>query len=295
MGFSRQEYCCRLPFPFPGDLPNPVLKPGSPLLQADSLSSEPPGKPKLLCYPLVIRVNCKFSLSLYFFFSFCILWWFQRTMLCVCWFFCLEVSFLFHSGLLSFSCLVVSDFLWPHGLQHARLACPSLSPKVCSNHVHWVDDDIQLSHPQSLPSPPALNLLQHQGLFKWVSISHQVAKVLELQHPIFPVNNQHWFPLIDWFDLLAVSGTFKSLFFFLLSYFHSSTYFNKLFFFLLFIRWISKPLTFSFFKDFFSFLTIILILFEYSWFTILCLFQMYRKVIQLYSTYIHSFLDSFLI
>ena len=72
-------------------------------------------------------------LSLFFFFSFCILWWFQRPTLCVCWFFCLEVSFLFHSGLLSFSCLVVSDFLWPHGLQHARLACPSLSPRVCSN------------------------------------------------------------------------------------------------------------------------------------------------------------------
>ena len=48
-------------------------------------------------------------------------------------------------------------------------------------HVHWVGDAIQPSHPLSFPSPPALNLSQHQGLFKWVSCSHQVAKVLEIQ------------------------------------------------------------------------------------------------------------------
>jgi len=48
-------------------------------------------------------------------------------------------------------------------------------------HVHWVSDVIQPSHPLSSPSPPALNLFQHQGLFKWVSSSHQVAKVLEFQ------------------------------------------------------------------------------------------------------------------
>ena len=43
--FSRQEYWSRLAFPFPGDLPNPGTKSGSPALQADSLPSEPPGKP----------------------------------------------------------------------------------------------------------------------------------------------------------------------------------------------------------------------------------------------------------
>ena len=42
-------------------------------------------------------------------------------------------------------------------------------------HVHWVGDAIQSSHPLSSPSPPALNLSQHQGLFQWVSSSHQVA------------------------------------------------------------------------------------------------------------------------
>ena len=44
VGFSRQEYWSGLPFPSPGDLPNPGIKPGSPALQADALPSEPPGK-----------------------------------------------------------------------------------------------------------------------------------------------------------------------------------------------------------------------------------------------------------
>ena len=64
--------------------------------------------------------------------------------------------------------------------QYARLPGPSLSPEVCSAHVHWVGDAIQPSHPLSPPSP-ALNLSQHQGLFQWAGCSHQVAKVLELQ------------------------------------------------------------------------------------------------------------------
>ena len=60
-------------------------------------------------------------------------------------------------------------------------------PESTQTHVHWVGDAIQLSHPLSSPSPPALNLSQDQGLFKWVSSSHQVAKVLEfqLQHQSF--------------------------------------------------------------------------------------------------------------
>ena len=44
MGFSRQEYWSGLPFPSPGDLPNPGIEPGSPALEADTLTSEPPGK-----------------------------------------------------------------------------------------------------------------------------------------------------------------------------------------------------------------------------------------------------------
>ena len=77
-------------------------------------------------------------------------------------------------------------------------------------HVHWVGDAIQPSHPLSSPSPSAFNLSQHQGLFKWVSSLHQAAKVLEfqLQHQSF-----QWLISfrIDWFELLAVQGTLKSL------------------------------------------------------------------------------------
>ena len=48
-------------------------------------------------------------------------------------------------------------------------------------HVHWVSGAIQLSHPLSSHSPPALNPSQHQSLFQWVNSSHEVAKVLEFQ------------------------------------------------------------------------------------------------------------------
>ena len=71
--------------------------------------------------------------------------------------------------------------LRPHGLQHTRPPCPSPTPRACSNSCHWVGDAIQPSHPLSSPSPPAFSLSQHQGLFQWVSSSHQVAQVLEFQ------------------------------------------------------------------------------------------------------------------
>ena len=89
-------------------------------------------------------------------------------------------------------------------------SCPTLcDPMDCSTpgllvhyqlleftqtQVHWVGDAIQPSHPLSTPFPPAFNLSQHQGLFKWVSSSHQVAKVLEfqLEHQSF-----QWTPRTD--------------------------------------------------------------------------------------------------
>ena len=59
--------------------------------------------------------------------------------------------------------------------------------ELVQTHVHAVSDAIQPSHPLSSPSPPALNFSQHQGLFQWISSSHQVAKVFEcqLQHQSF--------------------------------------------------------------------------------------------------------------
>ena len=60
-------------------------------------------------------------------------------------------------------------------------------PEFSQTHAHWVSDAIQPSHPLSSPSPPALNLSQHQGLFQWVDSSRQMTKVLEfqLQHQSF--------------------------------------------------------------------------------------------------------------
>ena len=57
MGVSRQEYWSGLPFPSPGHLPNPGIEPGSPALQADALSSEPPGKPRKAEYTLLRKAE----------------------------------------------------------------------------------------------------------------------------------------------------------------------------------------------------------------------------------------------
>ena len=67
-------------------------------------------------------------------------------------------------------------------------------PEFTQVHVHWVGDTIQPSHPLLSPSPPAPNPSQHQGFFKWVSSSHEVAKVLDFQlwHQSF-----QWTPRTD--------------------------------------------------------------------------------------------------
>ena len=80
--------------------------------------------------------------------------------------------------------------------------------ELTQTHVHRVSDAIQPSHPLSSPSPPAFNLSQHQGLFQWVSSSHQV---LELQHQSFHEYSGLISFRIDWFDFPAVQGTLKSL------------------------------------------------------------------------------------
>ena len=83
-------------------------------------------------------------------------------------------------------------------------------PEFAQTHIHQVSDAMRPSHALSSPSPPALNLSQHQGLFHWVDSSCQLAKVLELQlqHQSF-----QWMISfrMDWFDLLAVQGTLKKL------------------------------------------------------------------------------------
>ena len=93
-------------------------------------------------------------------------------------------------------CSVVPNSLQPPELPHTRLPCPSVSSRICSNSCplnrRW--HPTISSHPLSSPSPPALYLSQHQGLFQWVGASHQVAKALEfqLQHQSF-----QWTPRTD--------------------------------------------------------------------------------------------------
>ena len=76
------------------------------------------------------------------------------------------------------SCLTLCD---PMNRSMPSLPVHHQLPEFTQIRVHWVGDAIQPSHPLSSPSPLAFNLSQHQGLFKWVSSSNQVAKILEFQ------------------------------------------------------------------------------------------------------------------
>ena len=86
-------------------------------------------------------------------------------------------------------------------------------PELAQTHAHWVSDAIQPSYPLSSFSLPAFNLSQHQGLFKWVTSSHQVVKVLrfQLQHQSFQWISGLISFRMDWLDILVVQRTLKSL------------------------------------------------------------------------------------
>ena len=90
-----------------------------------------------------------------------------------------------------FSCSVMSDSLQPHRLQHPSLPVHHQPPEFIQTHAHRVGDAIQPSHPLLSPSP-AFYLSQHQGLFKWVSSLHQVAKELGVSAStsVLPMNIQ---------------------------------------------------------------------------------------------------------
>ena len=86
-------------------------------------------------------------------------------------------------------------------------------PDLTQTHVHWVGDAIQPSHPLLSPFPPVFDLSQHQGLFQWVSSSHQVSKYWSFSFSISPSNEYSGLISfrIDWLNPLAVQGTLKSL------------------------------------------------------------------------------------
>ena len=139
-------------------------------------------------FQMIINLQCCVSF-------WCTAKWFN----CVC--VCVYIYILFHSTAKWFSlyicvcvCVCVQFSLVT---QLCPTVCNSMDcimlglwvhhqcPEFTETHVHWVGDAIHASHPLSSPSPPTLHLSQHQGLFQWVSSSHQVAKVLELQYQSF--------------------------------------------------------------------------------------------------------------
>ena len=171
MGLSRQEYWSGLPFPPPGDLPT----------QQSNLGLRCP----LHCTHILYHwATGEASFSTTFILSF-------------------SVTFFFNSAVPGLSCStqdlwsstvacgIFFSFVVVQSLSHvwlfatlwiaAHQASLSFTILECAQtHVHWVKDAIQPSHPL-LPTSPALNLSQHQGLFQWIGALHKVARVLELQ------------------------------------------------------------------------------------------------------------------
>ena len=107
--------------------------------------------------------------------------------------------------LLLFCCLVVFDSLFPHGLQHSRLPCPSLFPRVCSNSCTLS----QWCHPTISSSAACFysctNLSQHRGLFKWVSWHASGGQSIGASNSasVLPMNIQGWSPL-GWTGLFSL-------------------------------------------------------------------------------------------
>ena len=85
-------------------------------------------------------------------------------------------------------------------------------PEFTQTHIRWVGDAIQPSYPLSSPSAPAFNLAQHQGLYKRVSSHIRWPKYWSFSFNMSPSEYSGLISFrIDWLDLLAVQGTFKSL------------------------------------------------------------------------------------
>ena len=98
-----------------------------------------------------------------------------------------------------FSCLTVSDSLRPHGLQHARLPCPSPTPRAYSKlYVHWVGDAVQPSHPLLSHSVfPSLQSFPASGSFPMSQFFASDGQSIgaSASASVLPVNIQDWFPL----------------------------------------------------------------------------------------------------
>ena len=161
MRFPRQEYWSGLPFPSPGDLPDPGIEPTSPETAGGFFITEPPGK-LYQTHTLKIRLYC-----------------------CV----------------ISHSVMSSDPTLWSYWLQHARFLCPSLSPRVCSNSC-------PLSQWCYLTIFPSIRVFSSE-----LALCIRWPKYQSFSLSISPSNEHSRLVCfrIDWFDLLAVQGTLKSL------------------------------------------------------------------------------------
>ena len=116
-------------------------------------------------------------------------------------------------NILLFSCSVMSNSLWCHGLQHARLPCPSPSPGACSNLCPLSLYITQPPYPLSAPSPLAFNLPSIKVFSNESALHIRWPTYWIFSFSISPFNEFPGFIScrIDWFDLLEVQGTLKSL------------------------------------------------------------------------------------
>ena len=108
----------------------------------------------------------------------------------------------------------MSDSLWSHGLQHARLLCPSLSPGVCSNScpLSWWCHPTVSSSGAPFSSCPWSFPASRSFPMSWLFIPGGHSIGASASASVFPMNIQGWFPLgLTDFDLFAVQGTLKSL------------------------------------------------------------------------------------
>ena len=97
--------------------------------------------------------------------------------------------------LLLFSCSVMSDYLWPHGLQHARLPCPSPSPRACSNSCplsQWFPPTISSS---VVPFSSCVQSFPASGSFLMSWFFASCGQSTRVSASVLPMNIQDWFPL----------------------------------------------------------------------------------------------------
>ena len=103
--------------------------------------------------------------------------------------------------------------LWPHGLQHTRLPCPSPSPELAQTLVHWVDDATQPPRTLLSPSPLLSIFLSIRVFSEELALRIRWPKYWSFSFSISPSNEYSGLISfrIDWLDLLAVQGTLKNI------------------------------------------------------------------------------------